>query len=70
MSLNKAIEHGKEFRKPYRKSQRFDRTCRPGRSFVNKCPYCESNRFIGDARLREKAEDMIREFVDATEDSV
>ena len=65
MSLNKAIEHGKEFREPYRKSKAFDRTCRPGRSFVNKCPYCESNRFIGDMRLREMADDMLRGLVDA-----
>lgn len=40
MSLCKAIKHGKEHRKPYYKSGRFDRTCRPGGS----CPYCKSSR--------------------------
>lgn len=40
MSLNKAIEHGKEHRKAYRKSKVFDKTCRNHGG----CPYCESNR--------------------------
>jgi len=41
MSMRKAIENGKEHRKPYRKrAQRIDRTCRPGGS----CPYCQGNR--------------------------
>lgn len=40
VSLLKAIKHGKEKRKPYYKSGRFDRTCRPG----GDCPYCQSNR--------------------------
>jgi hypothetical protein len=40
VSLDKAIKHGKEHRKPYFRSGRFDRTCRPGGS----CPYCRNNR--------------------------
>jgi hypothetical protein len=36
MSLEKAIQHGKEHRKPYYHSKRFDRTCRNHGS----CPYC------------------------------
>ena len=40
MSLDKAIEHGKEKRKPYYRSGRFDPTCRPNGS----CPYCQNNR--------------------------
>jgi len=40
MSLDKAIEHGKEHRKPYRESERFDRSCRNH----GKCGYCEGNR--------------------------
>lgn len=28
MSLDKAVEHGKEHRKRFRKSKRFDRSCR------------------------------------------
>ena len=40
MSLDKAIEHGKEHRKPYRKSQRFDKSCRNHGG----CPWCEGDR--------------------------
>lgn len=40
MSLDKAIRHGKERRKPYYRSQRFDRTCRNHGS----CPYCAMGR--------------------------
>ena len=40
MSLNKAIEHGKEHRKPYRKSKAIDKTCRNHGG----CPWCEANR--------------------------
>ena len=38
--LDKAIEHGKEKRKPYYHSERFDVSCRPHGG----CPWCESNR--------------------------
>ncbi len=40
MSLEKGIQHGKEHRKPYYKSGRFDPTCRPNGG----CSYCENNR--------------------------
>lgn len=40
MSLNKAIEHGKEKRKPYYGAQAIDCTCRPHGS----CKWCRSNR--------------------------
>jgi len=40
MSLDKAIEHGKEHRKPYRKSKAIDYSCRPHGS----CSYCYGNR--------------------------
>ena len=40
MSLDKAIAAGKERRKPYRGSERFDRSCRHG----GDCPYCVSGR--------------------------
>lgn len=40
MSLNKAIEHNKEKRKPFRKSKAFDASCRNHGS----CGYCEQNR--------------------------
>lgn len=40
MSLDKAIEHGKEKRKPYRGAKAVDSTCRNHGS----CPYCRDNR--------------------------
>ena len=40
MSLDKSIQHGKEHRKPYYKSGKFDPTCRPNGG----CPYCRNNR--------------------------
>ena len=40
MSLDKAIQHGKEKRKPYRGSKAVDSSCRHGGG----CKYCENNR--------------------------
>ena len=40
MSLDKAIEHGKERRKPYRGSKAIDPTCRNHGG----CVWCERNR--------------------------
>ena len=40
MSLEKAIAHGKEKRKPYRGAKAVDRTCRCNGG----CPWCEGNR--------------------------
>jgi hypothetical protein len=50
--LDKAIQHGKEHRRQYRKSKRFDRSCRNHGS----CSYCEDNR-KHSARKRERAAD-------------
>jgi len=50
MSMDKAIAHGKEHRKPYRHSGRFDRTCRPHGG----CPWCKRNREHA-AKVRELA---------------
>jgi len=50
VSLDKAIKHGKERRKPYRKSAAFDRSCRPGGG----CPWCAGNRTY-QARRAEAA---------------
>ena len=38
--MNKAIEHGKEHRKPYRGAKAIDRACRNHGG----CPWCEENR--------------------------
>ena len=40
MALDKAIEHGKERRKPYRGSKAIDPSCRNH----DGCPWCEENR--------------------------
>lgn len=42
MSLEKAIEHGKEHRKPYRGSKAIDPSCRNHGG----CPWCEGNRLF------------------------
>lgn len=56
--LDKAIEHGKEKRKPFYRTGKFDRTCR----CHGGCPYCESNRFHS-TRIREmKANDQLKEI--------
>ena len=56
--LDKSIESGKEHRRHYRKSKRFDRTCRNHGS----CHYCESNRTASGVAKRRAADDKIREY--------
>ena len=56
MSLDKAIEHGKERRKPYYGSKAFDHTCRNHGG----CPWCEENR---KHKFREKRPPMREECV-------
>ncbi len=51
MSLDKSIKHGKEKRKPYRKSARFDHSCRPGGS----CGWCRGNRLHKHKKQELKA---------------
>ena len=52
MSLDKAIAHGKEKRKPYRGCKAIDPTCRNNGS----CEWCKSNRLFKfrDRKPREK----------------
>ena len=47
MSLDKAIEHGKEHRKKYRGAKAMDRSCRNH----GDCPYCLGNRLYKHPRL-------------------
>lgn len=57
MSLDKAIQHGKEHMKPYTGGKAIDRTCRNHGS----CDFCRENRLhaskvnqdIADAKLKE-----------------
>lgn len=58
MSLDKAIEHGKEHRKPYYRSKAFDCSCRNHGS----CEYCKDNRKHSDEVKQSEAEEAIKEF--------
>jgi hypothetical protein len=58
MSLDKAIQHKKEKRKPYRGSKAIDCTCRNHGS----CSYCENNRTIFDVKARMRVEGQEDEF--------
>lgn len=51
MSLDKAIKHKKEKRKPYRGSKAFDCSCRNHGS----CPYCLSNRTHKNKKRKDGA---------------
>jgi hypothetical protein len=62
MSLDKAIEFGKEKRKQYRKSKAFDRTCRNH----GKCPWCEGNRTF-QARKEHKRIQSLEKLEDSEE---
>ena len=55
MSLDKAIEHKKEWRKQYHGSKAIDKSCRNHGS----CPWCKENRTFKfrDKRPREKDEE-------------
>lgn len=49
MSLRKAIEHGREHRRPYRGSKDFDRTCRNHGT----CEVCQMNRLYKNIKRAE-----------------
>lgn len=59
MSLDKAIEHGKEKRKPFRHSKRFDKTCRCHGS----CSYCRNNRLHASEVRKDKANQQEKEIL-------
>ena len=56
MSLEKAIEHGKEKRKPYKGSKRFDHSCRNHGS----CGYCLNNRMHANKKAALSALDRAK----------
>ena len=62
MSLEKAIKHGKEHRKEYYDSRRWDCSCRNHGS----CSYCLSNRTIQSKRAAKKADlgEQADEYID------
>lgn len=58
MSLDKAIEHGKEKRKPYRRSKAVDYSCRNH----GDCPWCKGNRTNRKREKKRVAEEQIKEY--------
>lgn len=58
MGLDKAIEHGKEKRKPYTGAQAIDRTCRNHGT----CEYCERNRLYQRLKIEEASVQALEEF--------
>lgn len=52
MGFEKAIEHGKTRRKPYRGSKAFDCSCRNHGT----CEWCKKNRMYKNIRARLKAD--------------
>lgn len=58
MSLDKAIQSGKERRRPYRGGKAVDRSCRNH----GDCPYCRGNRLISRMRSELDAEDKRKEY--------
>lgn len=48
--LDKAIEHGKEHRKPYHGAKTCDKSCRNHGS----CDWCKNNRNYRNIKLKEK----------------
>ena len=60
MSLDKAIEHGKEKRKPYYGAQAIDCTCRPHGS----CEWCRSNRLYQQLKMEEASRQALEEMED------
>lgn len=57
MGLDKAIEHGKEKRKPYFGSKAIDATCRNHGS----CGICEGNRLYSARRREEGSRQRLKE---------
>ena len=60
MSLDKAIEHGKEKRKPYYGSKAIDCTCRNHGS----CEWCRSNRLYQQLKMDEASKQALKVMKD------
>ena len=57
MSLDKAIEHGKEKRKPYTGAKAIDCSCRNHGT----CEWCKSNRLYQQLRMEEASRQALEE---------
>jgi hypothetical protein len=60
MSLEKAIKHKKEKRKPYRDSKAWDSSCRNHGS----CSWCESNRLHSEKKRKASSKDQLDRYYD------
>lgn len=60
MSLDKAIKHGKEKRKPYIGAKAIDCTCRNHGS----CSWCMTNRLYQQLRVEEASRQALEEIED------
>ena len=58
MSLDKAIEHGKERRKPYHGSKKFDTSCRNH----GDCPWCEKGRQFSKLKMNIESEEQLKDI--------
>lgn len=58
MSLDKAIEHGKEKRKPYKGAKAIDCTCRNHGS----CEWCKGNRLYQQLKIDESSRQALEEL--------
>ena len=65
MSLDKAIEHGKEKRKAYKpfSAKDVDHSCRNHGG----CPYCTKKRLHSRYKAEKAAEDRLREYLTETD---
>ena len=59
MSLEKAIIHKKEYRKPYYDCRDYDKQCRNHGS----CSFCKENRLYNSIRNKQKANQKIKDFL-------
>lgn len=60
MGLDKAIEHKKEYRKPYRGSKAFDCSCRNHGS----CDWCKESRAYKNLKREEKMQNKLKIWYD------
>lgn len=63
MSLDKAIEHGKEHRKEYNGGKAIDKTCRNHGG----CPWCEGNRKY---KYLKKVQETVSEMISDLEEEL
>lgn len=66
MSMEKAIEHGKEKRKPYKGAKAIDHTCRNHGS----CEWCRGARLFFDTKKRTVADDELNAYLAAKLDVI